>query len=182
MMLERARDYTPEEVLSLAYSNGEEQLDKLDSQKLEEAQTAAMFVTALNTIQQGVEDIKINLGSRRDVLPDVKVVFTEREEKKKREMDIEVVKFHPRCEKEGLMKFLKRTKLNPVYAYPKNTLILCSIEMNVKNPTDVSLRISEALNVQTQPHQIVMMFERENEDPLIAQVYPEYEVYGNESV
>lgn len=181
MILERERSYTPVEILSHPYSNEDDHLDRLDKQKLTEAKIAAVFARAIGTIQNGIEDIRIELGDRRDILPDVKVTFTEEDEKdktgkRKKELDIEVVKFNKYSEREGIKNFLERTKLSPVYAYPEQTLILCSVDMNIKNPEKMAERIHNVLHRRNCPHRIVMIFENE-EEPLVAEVYPEFEVF-----
>lgn len=172
MVLERQKNYTPEEILT----HPSDTLNKQDRQKLYEAQKVAQLSCVLNTVQNGIEDISISLGEQHDTIPDVKVVVNQ--EYGTDELDVEVVSFTPYSEHEGIMRFLNRTKLNPVYAYPDDTLILCSVEIHVENPDRVSKRISEALCAKSQPHKIVMLFENDDE-PYIAQVYPEYITMSN---
>ncbi len=89
---------------------------------------------------------------------------------------VEIVEFNSWSRNEGLLKMLRRTKLNPYVDYGKNTILLIGVQVNIKQPAELFNQISEALNQLDQRiKQIpVFIYHERGSNIHLAQIYPKF--------
>lgn len=179
MLLSPDRLYSPSEIITLA-QNTPEHLPHKERQQLSEAYAVALMALALETDPETFLEIVDN-----DVehTPDVRLV-KERQPRHRWWQDIEVVRFTRYSEPEGLIKFLLRTKLAPVNAYPEEMIFLCHIDIPLRDPVTAAWRLSNAfqryptLRQKIKNPLFVVLRGKGNSQQHIFRVFPFYEPFG----
>lgn len=180
MLLSPDRLYTPSEIISLA-QNTSEFLPSKQKQQLSEAYAVALMALAIDHDQEN-SLLKI-VDNDIEHTPDVRLL-KDTTSKRARYQDIEVVKFTRYSEAEGFVKFLLRTKLAPVNAYPAEMVLLCHIDVPLTDPTFAARRLSGAfakyatLRQRIKNPLFVVLRGKNDIQQYIFRVYPFYEPLG----
>jgi hypothetical protein len=154
-MLNREKIYDTAEILQL--SSSPDPLCSRDAQQLYEAQVVASFLNTIDTLDTRHPHPHIlKLMPAWEKAPDIQIMDQDARGKTKKAYDVEVVTFTPYSAEEGLVKFFHRTKLAPYVAYPDGTLIVCHVNLPVKDPHRMGVNIHEALSNHNFPYSLYL--------------------------
>jgi hypothetical protein len=173
--LDRERPYSPEEILGLSSQIFPSQ----DRKQLHEARIVAEMVRRYKHSTPTNEDQHILLVDTHDEIPDVRIAYVDGSGRYLQILDIEIVSFTRYSESEGLEKFLERTKLSEVYAYPAGTVLLCWVELPLKEPQKAARQMAQTLQRRSQEldcWQSILLFNHSKAGNwYLAELYPAFE-------
>lgn len=181
MIIERDRQYTPDDVLQICAEPPQNFTSSIERKQLYEAEVVAGMLKAMENTPKCLGDHLEIVDSTIEFTPDIRVISLKQNGRYKPSEDVEVVSFTDHSKSEGILAFFLRTKLSPVYAYPKETILLCHIDTPVRNPIDMARRVGGILqNLPQVNHRMYLLFGKpQGPNCTLAQVFPELFYFEN---
>jgi len=175
VIIERDRRYAPDDILKICTTTSQKSTSSIEKKQLYEAEVVAGMLKAMEKAPECLGDYIQIVNPAVEYTPDIRVLSVNPSGKNIPVEDVEVVSFTNHSKREGILAFFLRTKLSPVYAYPKETVILCHVDMQVKDQINMAQRVSD--NLQNMPqvkHRMYLLFgDPQTHNCTLAQVFPE---------